>query len=199
MAALDWTSRVTALNALVLTGADDSNRDNMVGRLTGSGEKSDAAYSFFGASTVDAAKAAGDAAFASASSAWAGSTEPTHERADAFARFIVGGSPIPFAADASNQAALTTRMSEADAALKTPAHPKAKLAEELDAHQHAVSSAYGARPITPSYGEPYTTRTYLLGGIVGTTRSYNLYEFERDVLGPLIAEADLLLAELAFT
>jgi hypothetical protein len=201
MAALDWQTPRDALNALTLSGADDRNRDNAVSNLTHRGTAYDAARADLGASGVDAAKAAGDAAFASATAAWETSTQLAHETADQFARFIVGGSPIPFAPDASNQGALATRMDEAETALTTthPTHPKASLREELDVHQQGVASAYGARPKTPSYGPPYTTRTPILGGISGTTKAYNLYEYERDVLGPLIAEADLLLAELAFT
>jgi hypothetical protein len=197
--ALDWASRVTALNGLSLIGADDRNRDSMSSRLTGQGTAYDAARSELGPAACDAAKLAGDLAFAAASSSWATATEPVHERADACARFILGsGAPIAFLPDGSAQAALTTRMSEASTALKSTTHPKRSLAEELDAHEHAVLSAYSARPVVPTYGPPYTTRTPILGA-VAVSKDYNLHEFERDVLGPLIAEADLLLAELAFT
>jgi hypothetical protein len=114
-------------------------------------------------------------------------------------RFLGSGAPIPFAPDGSAQGALTTRLGEADAALKTSGHPKAKLTEELDAHQAAVGSAYSARPLVPHYSGAYVERSPLLGGISGTSKNYNLFEYETQVLQPLIDESNLLLEELAFS
>jgi hypothetical protein len=60
---LDWQTPVDDLNALTVSGADEKNRDLMVGRLTDAGTLYDAARTALGTSAVDAAQAAGDAAF----------------------------------------------------------------------------------------------------------------------------------------
>jgi len=197
--AIDWQQRVDDLNALTLAGADAANRTSMNARLANEGGKYDSARTALGSGSVDAAQAAGDAAFAAATTAWATTTDPVHVSADQFGIFVIPGSPIPFASDGSAGPALFARLTDADTALSNPAHPKAALLDELRVHTRAASQAYGQRPTAPTYGAPYTTRTYLLGGIPGipgSTRSYNLFEFERDVLGPLVAEADLLIDEL---
>ena len=195
--AIDYQARIDALDLLTLAGADAANRTSMNARLANEGGKYDSARTALGPSSVDAAQAAGDAAFASATTTWATTTQPVHDSADQFGRFIVGGSPIVFASDGSAGPALFERLADADTALSNEAHPKHALRDELRVHTRAATQAYGQRPTAPTYGAPYTTRTYLLGGIPGTTRGYNLFEFERDVLGPLIAEADLLIDELS--
>jgi hypothetical protein len=199
MAALDWQSRVDDLNALTPTGADEKNRDQTVSRLTDSGTGYDTARTSLGPSTVDAAQAAGDSAHMTATSAWVASTQPAHERGDACARFILGsGSAIAFATDGSAETALLTRMSDAKKAL-TPTHPKISLKEELAAHERAVLNAYAAKPVGPTYGPPYDgVLVPALDRYVGG-KGRSIYRFEVEELGPLIAEADLLLTELAFT
>jgi len=198
MAALNWQSRVTTLNSLTLAGADAANRTSMVSRVTTEGQKSDAAYTHFGAAAVDGAKATGAAQFAAANAVWAGSTNSVHVSADRCARFIVGGDPIAFAPDGSAGPALFERLSAAENALDNSSHPKRTLAEELEAHDVAARQAYGQKPTAPIYSAPYTTRTPILGGIPGSKpgKNYNLFEFERDILQPLIDEADLLIDSL---
>jgi hypothetical protein len=51
----------------------------------------------------------------------------------------------------------------------------------------------------PHYSGAYVERSPLLGGISGTSKNYNLFEYETQVLQPLIDESNLLLEELAFS
>jgi hypothetical protein len=198
MAALDWQTPRNALVALPLTDANDTNRDVKVRELEQYGPMQDSAYLHFGASAVDASKAAGDAAFAAATASWQTSTQSIHEAADQMVRYLIGGPSVAFWPDGSGQGPLTARMEEAERAIAPATHPKHSLADELRTHQVTVGSSYAGRPMTPSYSGAYVERSPILGGVVGTNKSYNLHEFERDVLGPAIADANLLLAELSF-
>jgi hypothetical protein len=198
MAALDWQTPRNALVAQTLTGADDTNRDVKVRELEQYGPMQDSAYAHFGPSAVNAAKATGEANFAADTASWQTSTQSIHEAADQMVRYLIGGPSVAFWPDGSGQGPLTARMEEAEKAIAPATHPKHSLADELRTHQTTVGSAYAMRPKTPSYGEPYTSRWPGLGGVVGTSKSYNLHEFERDILGPAIADANLLIAELSF-
>lgn len=198
---LDVQGRIDDLAARSLAGADATNRDAMVTRLTEAGDLYADALSAVGSVAVEAARVAADTAFTAATAAWISSAQPAHEAADRFARYVLGtGAPIAFVSDGSAADELLTRQTQASKALEAPGHPMHALADESQAHANAVGSAYNARPIEPHYGPPLTTPTAVFGvpPSSGVPR-VSIRSYEVNVLGPLLAEADLLIAELDFT
>ncbi|HMI84648.1 MAG TPA: hypothetical protein VK550_11170 [Polyangiaceae bacterium] len=191
---IDWNARVTSLNALTLTGVDAAARVEVIRRLNQAGGPYDAAGTSLGASSVDAAKAAGDAALTAATTAWATATQAAHEAADRCGRYVLGGGAlITFVADGSNANALQARLAQAQAT-----QPKSILSAELGLHIAAVERAYNTRP-TASYGAPYArTRVPELGLRRGGRTPYDVHAYEVEVLQPVVARADALLAELVF-
>lgn len=201
---IDWATRVTSLNGLSLAGADAENRSRLVTELTGKGTPYDSARAALGATDADTAKSAGDAAFAASVAAWAVEAQPAHERADAMARYILGGgAPIAFATDGSAEGALDSRLADAkDFLASIDGTAKLPLATDLATHVAYTARIYGQRPKVPEYaaGTAYTRQAPgLLVYGAGKWRGASLRDYERATLQPLIDEADLLILELAFT
>lgn len=199
--AIDWQTRVDDLAALTLTGADDTNRDSMIARLSAAGVLYDNVRAAVGTSDIEAERAAADGAFTTAVTTWVATAQPVHERADSMTRFILGtGSPIVFASDGSAEDELVGRLSDAQKKVTSPSDPSFALADELGAHAGAVAHAYAARPKAPTYGPLLMTPRVGFGvdSAIGFPR-VSIRSYEVKVLQPLVDEADILLAELAFS
>lgn len=203
MSALNWLARVTALDAAIAAGASGTDlviATSLRANLNAQGPPYTTAFT----PEVDASKAAGIAATASALADWTTATTLAHVQADRCARYAgIAGSALAF--NATSGAAVLARVDAAAALAITAA-----TAALLVAHRAAVLGAYAARP-GPQFGGSYAESRMSAATTIYVMKAGKRVRVEappaplpsvmhmEEVLAPLLAQVDALLAELAFT
>jgi hypothetical protein len=214
MPALDWQTRRDALTGAIgsATGADLSVATNVRDALSTYGALYTSAFTV----PVSTEKAAGDAAFATALSAWESATTAKHSSAVRACRYVeslIGAAGPTLAFSSTDSSPVITRIDATKAKVEangTLPETTVKLSTNLLAtHRGSIQDAYLKRP-KPSYGPAYAAVGVLdqlhgfsgfLGTVIAPPRAFGKFsvlQYEERVIGPLIDVADRVLAELAF-